>query len=94
MSCWTTLEQNKGLETLPVPSPGDVFLDFEANPYVLDQGLEYLTGVLTMSGDFPADFTYESLWSFNGAEEKKAFERLIADVMERWRPLSGMPTDL
>jgi uncharacterized protein len=75
----------KGLETLPVPSPGDVFLDFEANPYVLDQGLEYLTGVLTMSGDFPADFTYESLWSFNGAEEKKAFERLIADVMERWR---------
>jgi hypothetical protein len=29
------------------PSCGDVFLDFESNPYVLDQGLEYLMGILT-----------------------------------------------
>ena len=36
------METDKGLATLPSPSPGDVFLDLESNPYVLDQGLEYL----------------------------------------------------
>jgi predicted RecB family nuclease len=31
-------EEGKGLAMLPAPSPADMFLDFEANPYVLDQG--------------------------------------------------------
>jgi predicted RecB family nuclease len=62
-----------------------MFLDFESNPYVLDQGLEYLIGVVTLpenSGDLP---TYETLWSFTRSEEKKAFETFIAMVMDRWR---------
>ena len=62
-----------------------MFLDLESNPYVLDQGLEYLIGVVTLpvnSGDEP---TYEALWSFTRSEEKKAFETFIANVMERWR---------
>ncbi|SRR5258705_8354316 len=30
-----------------------------------------------------ADLIYEPIWSFNPAEEKKAFEKFIAGVMER-----------
>ena len=78
------VEDGRGLATLPLPSPADMFLDLEANPYVLDQGLEYLIGMVTLpanSGDEPI---YKTLWSFNRSEEKKAFEDFIAGVMERW----------
>jgi predicted RecB family nuclease len=79
------LETGKGLATLPSPSFGDVFLDLESNPYVLDQGLEYLVGFLARALDQGDEPRYESLWSFNRAEEKKAFEDLIALVMDRWQ---------
>ncbi len=78
------VEDGNGLATLPSPSSADMFLDLESNPYVLDQGLEYLIGVVTLpmnSGDEPA---YEALWSFTRSEEKRAFETFIANVMERW----------
>ena len=68
------METDKGLATLPSPSAGDLFLDLESNPYVLDQGLEYLIGFLTL--DASTEPRYESLWAFNRPEEKKAFERL------------------
>jgi predicted RecB family nuclease len=78
------VEDGNGLAALPPPSSADIFLDLESNPYVLDQGLEYLIGIVTLSdsGDEP---TYEALWSFTRSEEKKAFETFIAKVMERWR---------
>jgi predicted RecB family nuclease len=78
------VEDSNGLATLPSPSSADMSLDLESNPYVLDQGLEYLIGVVTLpmnSGDEP---TYEALWSFTRSEEKKAFETFIGNVMERW----------
>jgi hypothetical protein len=68
------METDKGLATLPSPSAGDLFLDLESNPYVLDQGLEYLIGFLTLEAD--TEPRYESLWAFKRAEEKKAFEDL------------------
>jgi uncharacterized protein len=77
------VESGKGLTVLPAPSLGDVFLDLESNPYVLDQGLEYLIGFLTLSGK--SEPQYEALWSFNRAEEKKAFETFIANMMDRWQ---------
>jgi predicted RecB family nuclease len=77
------IETDKGLASLPSPSGGDLFLDFESNPYVLDQGLEYLIGFLTFeAGTEPL---YESLWAFKRAEEKKAFEDFIEVVMDRWQ---------
>jgi predicted RecB family nuclease len=79
------VEDGNGLAALPPPSAADMFLDLESNPYVLDQGLEYLIGFVTLpenSGDEPI---YETLWSFTRMEEKKAFETFIANVMERWR---------
>ncbi len=29
------------MAALPLPSPGDLFLDFEGDPFAFDQGLEY-----------------------------------------------------
>ena len=34
-------EALRGLAALPSPSPGDLFLDFEGDPFAFDQGLEY-----------------------------------------------------
>ncbi len=79
------VEEGKGLGILPVPSPADLFLDFEANPYVLDQGLEYLIGMATLPATSDAEPPYESLWALTHSEERKAFEAFIAKVMERWR---------
>src|SRR4051812_24866285 len=38
------IEAGRGLQRLPDPSPGDIYLDFEGDPFVGDHGLEYLTG--------------------------------------------------
>src|SRR6266516_1820177 len=44
-------EIDKGLSSLPLPSPGDMFLDFEGDPFASDQGLEYLFGTVTYRND-------------------------------------------
>ena len=78
-------ENGKGLAILPPLSPADMFLDLEANPYVLDDGLEYLIGMATPSASSGGEPTYESLWALTRSEERKAFEAFITRVMERWR---------
>jgi uncharacterized protein len=40
-----------GLSRLPVPSPGDIFFDFEGDPFVGDVGLEFLHGYLYLDAD-------------------------------------------
>jgi predicted RecB family nuclease len=80
-----SVEDGNGLAALPSPSSADMFLDLESNPYVLDQGLEYLIGIVTLPESSVGAPIYETLWSFSRAEEKKAFEGFIAKVMERWR---------
>jgi predicted RecB family nuclease len=79
------VEDDNGLAALPSPSSADMFLDLESNPYVLDQGLEYLIGIVTLPENSGVEPTYETLWSFSRPEEKKAFETFIAKVMERWK---------
>jgi predicted RecB family nuclease len=79
------VEDGNGLAALPSPSSADMFLDLESNQYVLDQGLEYLIGVVTLPEDSGGEPAYDTLWSFTRSEEKKAFESFIAKVMERWR---------
>jgi uncharacterized protein len=71
-----------GLAALPAPSPGDVFLDLEADPFVGENGLEYLFGVL-IEEDGKA--VYQAIWAHSPAEERSAFDQLIALVMERRR---------
>ena len=39
---------------LPEPNAGDLFLDLEGDPYALDDGVDYLFGVLDVDGAFTA----------------------------------------
>jgi predicted RecB family nuclease len=77
-------EPNRGLSALPVPSNGDIFLDLEGEPYVFEQELEYLIGVLTLDESIDRKFSYQPLWSFDKTEEKKAFTQFMVMTMERW----------
>jgi len=73
-------EQGRGLALLPAPSPGDVFFDIEADPWIVDGGIEYLLGSVVGNGDSPE---YRPLWAHTRAEEKAAFEQFIDFVVER-----------
>ncbi len=85
-----TTEADTGLTALPGPSSGDVFLDLEGDQYAFETGLEYLFGISTLADEVAAEPSYESLWSFDRAEEKKAFGQFIALVMERWHRYPDM----
>jgi len=69
-----------GLAALPAPSPGDVFLDLEADPFVDENGLEYLFGILI---EEDGQAFYRPVWAHSPAEERSGFDQLIALVMER-----------
>jgi predicted RecB family nuclease len=85
------VEAERGLAALPAPTPGDVFLDLEGDPYALNQeGLEYLIGEVTLVEGPDGGPVYQALWSFDRAREKEAFERFIAGVMERRRQYPNM----
>jgi predicted RecB family nuclease len=80
----TPVEAERGLAALPEPCAGDLFLDFEGDPYAFNQeGLEYLIGTAAIEGERGSGATYQPRWSFDRASEKQAFERFIASVMER-----------
>lgn len=68
-------EALRGFAALPSPSPGDLFLDFEGDPFAFDQGLEYLIGTVTIADDGTP--VYEAVWSFDPKSEKRAFIQFI-----------------
>ena len=74
-------EPERGLARLPEPSPGDVYLDFEGNPYVESGGLEYLTGFATLGAE--GERRYTALWALERGAEKRAFEQLVDFVIAR-----------
>jgi uncharacterized protein len=77
-------EPGRGLARLPHPSPGDVYLDFEGNPYFGGDeggGLEYLTGFATL--DAAGKPRYSALWALGRGDEKRAFEQFIDFVLAR-----------
>src|SRR5690606_34710162 len=71
-------EPGTGLESLPKPTPGDLFLDLEGDPFVRGSGLEFLFGLVELgepSDDFfsrtePGPPRYHAFWARNPAEEK------------------------
>lgn len=66
---------------LPEPSEGDVFMDFEGDPFAGPHGLQYLFGFAARN---PArDLSYEKRWALNLAEEKRGFEWLVDEVVRR-----------
>lgn len=70
-----------GLGALPEPSPGDLFFDIEADPYLYGDGLEYLLGVGWWGDD--GGFAYRPFWAHSREEERVAFEQFVDFVGER-----------
>lgn len=76
------VEPETGFCRLPEPSPGDLFLDLEGDPFVGEEGggREYLFGVATANGD------YDARWALTEHDERRAFEwmmdRIVATAAE------------
>ena len=82
------VDGGRALATLPAPSPGDVFFDFEGDPLHREAdprvwGLEYLWGVVYRDGATPT--AYRDWWAHDEREERLAFEGFIDWLMERRR---------
>ncbi|MCP1246306.1 TM0106 family RecB-like putative nuclease [Acetobacter cerevisiae] len=69
-----------GLNCLPEPCEGDIFLDFEGDSFVGQHGLEYLLGFYFREKGEPQ---YRGFWALDRAGEKAAFETFIDFVLER-----------
>jgi predicted RecB family nuclease len=84
------LEPNRGLTSIPPPRPGDLFFDIEGDPFALEDGVDYLFGILE-PGAAGADGgpAFHAFWAVdaNGqvtlAAEKRAFEQAIDLMMDR-----------
>ncbi|MHB1244282.1 MAG: TM0106 family RecB-like putative nuclease, partial [Gaiellaceae bacterium] len=71
-------QPDAGFALLPDPSPGDLFFDFEGNPFWDQDGsLEYLWGILDADGDFTP------LHAHDHETERIAFETFVDLVHER-----------
>ncbi len=68
------LEPDFGFYKLPEPSAYDIFFDFEGDPFVGTNGLEYLFG-------WQYQDHYHELWASNDLEEKRAFQDFIDTVI-------------
>ncbi|MCS3557401.1 MULTISPECIES: TM0106 family RecB-like putative nuclease [unclassified Sphingobacterium] len=70
------LQNNSGLANLPTPTEGDIYLDFEGDPLIDPNGLEYLFGWVFQN-------TYYSIWVNNEEDEKNAFCQFVDFVFEQ-----------
>ncbi|MFX0537210.1 TM0106 family RecB-like putative nuclease [Ornithinimicrobium sp. Y1847] len=78
-------EAGRGLQLLPEPDDGDVYLDFEGDPFADGgAGREYLAGIWTRDGEF-LDW-----WAHDAAEEKRLTADLLEWLIDRWREHPGM----
>jgi len=82
-------EPGKGLAALPEPSPLDVFFDIEADPWALDDGLEYLFGWADRD-PVTRQPAYHALWAHDRAGEKAMLETFVDLVRERLARDPGM----
>ena len=80
------LVADRGLLVLPPPSANDLFFDIEGDPFALEDGVEYLFGLLEPAlrdPDRPGEPYFHEIWSRDdtGAvtleAEKRAFEELV-----------------
>ena len=78
-------EAGRGLGRLPEPSWGDVFLDFEGDPFVGEHGLEYLTGFLAR--DLDGVVRLQQHWALSMPEEKAACEARTQELRQQLKSL-------
>jgi len=81
-------EPGRGLCRLPEPSPGDVFLDFEGDPFVPNGGLEYLTGWVFR--DNGGEWSYDWRWALTRTAERATCEAFLDFVQARWETHPGL----
>jgi predicted RecB family nuclease len=74
-------EAERGLARLPEPSAGDIFLDFESDPFVEDGGIEYLLGYVMLNGAGEPEYT--PAWAVDRTNERRMFEQFIDLVVGR-----------
>jgi predicted RecB family nuclease len=74
--------EGMGLSKLPEPSPLDLFVDLEGDPFAGDAGQQYLFGFVSKTN--AGELRYEKRWALNAEEEKQGFEWLVDEVMRRW----------
>src|SRR5438132_594580 len=74
------LGEHLGFQALPAPTPNDLFFDMEGDPFVGDNGLEYLFGILEMVEGSPRHYAF---WGHDPDEEKGAFEQVVDFLIER-----------
>jgi predicted RecB family nuclease len=73
--------EGMGFCRLPEPSEGDMFVDLEGDPFVGENGLQYLFGFAALN--VPGELKYEKRWALNREEEKKGFEWLVDEIMRQ-----------
>jgi predicted RecB family nuclease len=73
--------EGMGFCRLAEPSVGDMFVDLEGDPFVGENGLQYLFGFAVL--DLAGELKYEKRWALNREEEKKGFEWLVDEIMRR-----------
>src|SRR5437773_754110 len=74
------LGEHLGFQALPAPTPADLYFDMEGDPFVGDDGLEYLFGVTEMGEKRPQ---HHAFWAHDIQAEKRAFEQVVDFLIER-----------
>src|SRR6266487_933965 len=84
------LGEHLGFQALPAPPPDDLFFDMEGDPFVGDNGIEYLFGVLefTSQETLPLEGegrvgVHHTFWGHDPDEEKRAFEQVVVFLIDR-----------
>jgi predicted RecB family nuclease len=80
--------EGTGFCKLPEPSPGDVFVDLEGDPFIGECGQQYMFGFLAAGDD--GALRYEKRWAFTADEEKRGFEWFVDEAMTRWKKFPAM----
>src|SRR6266567_2791950 len=74
------LGEHLGFQGLPAPTPDDLFFDMEGDPFVGDNGIEYLFGI--WEGE-RGEGVHHTFWGHDPDEEKRAFEQVVDFLIER-----------
>jgi len=73
--------EGMGFCRLPEPTADDMFVDLEGDPFVGEQGLQYLFGFVFQNAS--GEWIYDKKWALNREQEKKGFEWLVDEIMQR-----------
>src|SRR5438552_3351311 len=79
------LGKHLGFQALPPPTPDDLFFDMEGDPFVGDNGIEYLFGIWeTLPGNGEgSEGVHHTFWGHDPDGEKRAFEQVVDFLIDR-----------